>query len=215
MPHNVRRKAALTLCAVAWAACASGGLIALAVYGNTPGAAGAPPAQWPANTALHGALDRPNLLVFLHPYCPCSQATLYELARLVRSARSLVQVHVVMLDVPNAANDPRRSPLWRSAAQIPTVRVVHDPQGRESRRFAIRTSGAALLYDRSGVRRFHGGLTASRGHAGDNAGVDSILAILRGEAGLPSAPVFGCPLFDYAPCESAGDGLGEGEPCCG
>ena len=40
---------------------------------------------------------------------------------------------------------------------------------------------------------FSGGITAARGHQGDNDGRRSVLASLAGTAtGLPMTPVFGC-----------------------
>jgi hypothetical protein len=52
-----------------------------------------------------------------------------------------------------------------------------------------------LLYDTAGRLLFSGGITAARGHSGDNAGREAIVALL---AGAPTdrtqTPVFGCKL---------------------
>jgi hypothetical protein len=204
--------AACALCAIAWLMSAGGGLFALGVYGSTAGAPSTSPALWPANTAIGRSPERAALLVFLHPYCPCSQATLGELARLVRAAGGAIQVSVIILEPPDA-RDVRSTSLWKTAEQIPTVSVICDSDGRETSRFGARTSGAALLYDRSGRLRFHGGLTASRGHAGDNAGVDCVLAILQGESAPISTAVFGCSLFGDDSGRNPGP-ASEGKPCC-
>jgi hypothetical protein len=86
--------------------------------------------------------------------------------------------------------------LWRTAAAIPGVTVTDDHDGREARRFRAATSGYALLYDDLGGLRFSGGITGSRGHAGDNLGRSAVAGFL--EDVLPAderSPVFGCALF--------------------
>ena len=65
--------------------------------------------------------------------------------------------------------------------------------------FGTFTSGQTLLYDSAGRLLFKGGITAYRGHSGDNEGRSLITALLRGDAPaqikLPVAmPVFGCSL---------------------
>lgn len=206
------RTTILTLCTLAWVGGVAVALGALTVYSQTPGHAGKPPADWPVASSIQLASNRPTLLVFLHPYCSCSQATLGELARLVRAARDRLAVHVLILRFSGDSRDSRSTALWRAAAQIPSVILSTDPDGREARRFAVQTSGAALLYDAAGTLCFHGGLTAARGHAGDNPGVDSVGALVRGEPGCFTTPVFGCPLFDSSCLQPAEPS--DGETCC-
>jgi hypothetical protein len=53
----------------------------------------------------------------------------------------------------------------------------------------------AILYGQQGQLLFYGGLTASRGHEGDSAGIAAIQAILDGrQPYVAHADVFGCPL---------------------
>jgi len=66
----------------------------------------------------------------------------------------------------------------------------------EARRFGVETSGQTLLYDAGGRLIFSGGITGSRGHAGDNAGEAALVALLTsGQADRRATSVFGCPLF--------------------
>jgi hypothetical protein len=61
------------------------------------------------------------------------------------------------------------------------------------------TSGQTFLYDARGTLLFSGGITGARGHAGDNAGRASIVALLnRAGAATTSTNVFGCSLFASA-----------------
>jgi hypothetical protein len=70
-----------------------------------------------------------------------------------------------------------------------------DEKGTEAAKFVAETSGHTLVFDREGTLLFSGGITASRGHAGDNAGESAVLAALRGETMAQlRTPVFGCLL---------------------
>jgi hypothetical protein len=56
-----------------------------------------------------------------------------------------------------------------------------------------------MVYDAGGALLFSGGITGSRGHAGDNAGRSSIVALLNRLPGThTSTNVFGCSLFASA-----------------
>ena len=73
----------------AWAAVVSGGFAVLMRYKSTPGEAHRPPAQWPRESRLQRASgQRATLVLFAHPECPCTRASVTELARLVAGART-------------------------------------------------------------------------------------------------------------------------------
>jgi hypothetical protein len=57
-----------------------------------------------------------------------------------------------------------------------------------------------VLYNSDGQLLFSGGITGARGHEGDNAGEDLVIAGLNGQnVGFQHTPVFGCSLQDQ--CE--------------
>ena len=86
--------------------------------------------------------------------------------------------------------------LWPSAAAIPGVAAREDLDGAQARLFGAETSGFLVLYDPRGQLLFQGGITGSRGHAGDNAGEDAVALLLTGRAaGLRQTPVYGCSLL--------------------
>jgi hypothetical protein len=164
-------------------------------YEYRPGRTGLHPAQWPKESVVHPARDRPTLLLFSHPRCPCTRASLEELARLLARVGERVQAHVILRDYDSLAADPEFSDLWRQAASIPFVTVRADPGGRESGLFGAETSGHVVLYDRDGQLTYSGGITSSRGHVGDNLGRSTLKALIFGEpAAVGVVPVFGCPL---------------------
>ena len=87
--------------------------------------------------------------------------------------------------------------LRANAEAIPNVQVLIDKGEHEARIFNARTSGLVLLYDRQGNLRFDGGITASRGHEGDNAGSNAVFEIVTQENDKNvKTPVFGCPLHN-------------------
>jgi hypothetical protein len=74
--------------------------------------------------------------------------------------------------------------------------VLGDLNGALARRFGAETSGYVLLYDAGGRLLFRGGITAGRGHAGDNAGMSAVVALVRGESiSQAQTPVYGCSLL--------------------
>jgi hypothetical protein len=186
-----------------WVVAVSVGLSVLWAYENGPGDAATAPAQWPAASHLPAPHQRPALVLLVHPQCPCSHATVAELARLMAHVQDRVDAHVLFLRPRGMSESWAKSDLWQNAAAIPGVDVRLDEGGVEAQRFGGATSGETLLYDTAGRLRFNGGITGSRGHEGDNAGRSALESILGGgTSGTPSTLVFGCALFaprDEAP----------------
>jgi hypothetical protein len=165
-------------------------------YSNTPGRLAAPPNQWPRTALIHPEPHRATLVLFAHPQCPCSRATIGELAQIMAHRQGTVDAFVYFYAPRSEGRDWVRTPLWRDAAAIPGVQATEDQDGREARRFGASTSGQALFYDAGGQLRFNGGITESRGHSGDNDGRDAIVALLQtGKTLHPTTPVFGCSLL--------------------
>lgn len=188
--HPIRLPLLLAL----WGAAALGGGLWLHAYKAAPGLPAEAPATWPAEATLPAPAGRPTLVVVAHPRCPCTHATLGELERLLRETRAAADVRVVMVE-PEGLDVDRSGGLWARAARLPGATVHTDPGGHEARRFGAATSGQALLYDDQGRLLFTGGLTASRGHEGDNAGRAALRALLTARTPeTPTTPVFGCPL---------------------
>ena len=194
MTRGVRRSLWLAA-ALLWVAGVGTGLKILWSYENAPGPRALAPAAFPADTRVERPHDRPLLIVALHPQCPCSRATVAELARLVAHAAEPADIHALIVAAPGLDERLVHSDLWTAAAAIPGVQVVRD-DGTEARRFGARVSGQVLAYDAAGALRFSGGLTGSRGHEGDNAGRTALEAMLAGRPHAATAYVFGCLLFD-------------------
>ena len=129
-----------------------------------------------------------------------------ELNRLLAQCRGQVAAQVMFFKPALVSNDWVRTDLWRSAAAIPGVSVQEDANGAQARLFGAETSGYVLLYDTQGQLLFKGGITGSRGHAGDNAGESTVSALLKGQVGsLQQTPVYGCSLLGE--CKASLEGI--------
>ena len=205
MRFNTGRFVLTTACA-AWVLMICVGLTLLWGYENASGQAAAPPAQWPLDSGIHLATDRATLIMVAHPHCPCSRASIGELARLMAQAQGRVTAYTLFVKPAGSSDDWEKTDLWQSAVSIPGVTVVVD-DGAEAQRFNAVTSGQTVLYDPEGRLLFSGGITASRGHSGDNAGRSAIVSLLNtGEAERAETSVFGCPLFGpHSECRESFD----------
>ena len=157
--------------------------------------------RWPEGVELAHDGGRMQLVVFLHPKCPCSFATLTELHRVLVSAErersSLPQVHVVAC-VPDS--EPERTEwqktrLIQQAKRLPQAELHIDFGGLVAARFGAEASGEVALFDEQGRRVYAGGVTAARGHEGPNVGADSLARLIVGRAGaVAELPALGCRL---------------------
>ncbi|MFI4916870.1 MAG: hypothetical protein ACIAS6_10245 [Phycisphaerales bacterium JB060] len=173
-------------------------------YGNTPGDPGGMLEGWTVPASLEVATDRPTLLVFAHPKCPCTRATMAAIERLQRDVLGGFETRVVFFEPQDAGPDWRRTELWQRAERLRDVRVLPDPGGRLVSRAGAVVSGTVALLDVDGRLLFWGGLTSSRGHEGDSVGSLAVRAILRGEdARTDRTPVYGCVII-------AGEGVADG-----
>jgi hypothetical protein len=190
-----RKNLALAVFAAGWLAAAGWGLWRLADYSFAPGPQGSVPSDWPASASTARNPAGFTLVLALHPECPCSRATLEELDSIIATSPGL-QVRALFVEL--AGVEPAdQSELWAKAGRMAGVQRIKDPAGGEAARFGALTSGETRLYGPSGRLLFRGGITAARGHVGDNPGHQAILALLTKPlpATLPVAtPVFGCEL---------------------
>jgi hypothetical protein len=176
-------------------------------FDNAPGVGAKAPARWPAESTIARAAGRPTLVLVAHPQCSCTRASLDELGEVLARTRARPKTYVLFLKPKEFSNGWVQTDSWRQAAAIPDVTVVRDDSGLEAHRFGAATSGQALLYNEDGGLLFSGGITAARGHVGDNAGRNELVSLMnrgpsarsgtlnRGQSARDATSVFGCPLF--------------------
>jgi hypothetical protein len=180
---------------VVWLMIVAFGMRGLLNYETTAGDPGDPPAKWPAQSKIPRTAGLPTIVVIGHPKCPCTRATIGELALIMARLHDQVSANVVFVrphDAPEGWDD---TDLRRSAAAIPGVHVMTDLDEVEADLFNAQVSGQTMLYNATGKLLFSGGITASRGHSGDNIGRSSIVSFVTdGSAEQNRTPVYGCAL---------------------
>lgn len=209
------------------------GFHSLMLYKGRAGNSHPTPNTWPTNVLLALANDKPTVVMFAHPQCPCTKASLGELESLLSKANNRIEAFIIFyrpvesgdvgvfhriqanreggISESDARNVPERpsdrtpfeswtnTPSIRIAKAIPGIRLRFDPNGIVSKRFGAETSGHTVVYSPGGHLLFSGGITASRGHLGDNVGFETVLNLVNGNSALvkpTSTPIFGCELFD-------------------
>jgi hypothetical protein len=196
----------LILCLI-WLVAVISGLGFLMDYESRPGENAFQSTRLPVNSELLESKTVPTVIMFIHPHCPCTRASVSEFQRVHSVCCNDARFKIVAFDPVGADADWRESDLVETAISIPDVSLVWDLAGRQGREINIKTSGHVLAFDAGGQLRFSGGITGSRGHEGDSAGSSALIRWLR-QSGMPSnrnespsvevirTPVFGCSLFD-------------------
>lgn len=188
-----RRHPWLAIAISVWLVAIAFGMKLILDHQARPGIPATAPAMMPASSLIPAG--QPTLIVLAHPRCPCTRATLSELERIMTRSEGKLRAWVLLVIPPGLDPTWSKTDLWGTAAAIPGVRVIVDRDGVEARRFGTATSGQTLFYDAAGRLRFAGGITPGRGHAGDNAGSDAIVAFANHTGSSRSnTPVFGCAL---------------------
>lgn len=161
------------LCAAWLVALAVGGAFAWR-YMTTAGEAHETPLAWPSETEVPRRIGEATVVMFVSPDCPCSRASLRELAALGG--------HPIVVAMGAVPRDASTAFAWLA------------DDGSEAARFGAATSGFVVAYDADGVLQFSGGITPARGHEGPNIGRDQLAAVIAGKPLGDTHAVFGCAL---------------------
>jgi hypothetical protein len=192
-----RSKAILCLL-IGWAVVTGAGLFALAKYQATPGTAVARATGLLPRPVL-AAAGKMVLVMFVHPKCPCTDASLTELSTLMAASDNRLHASIFVFQPTSEPDDWSRTRLWTDAANIANTDVRFDLDAATARRYGAATSGQIFLYDQRGNLLYSGGITGSRGHVGDNTGLRTVTGIVNGKihpaTPITGEPVFGCPIY--------------------
>jgi hypothetical protein len=189
----------LFLFATAWMVAVGAGFGLVTEYEYTAARVTAVPVHWPRQSKIPRPTRKPMLIMFAHPRCPCTRASVEELAVLMTRCQNQLDARVIFFQPHGTEPDWPHTDLWRSAEAIPRVVAQVDEDGTEARSFEATTSGQVLLYDCNGRLLFSGGITSGRGHSGDNAGLLALTQLLNHQMVVATkTPVFGCSLLDPA-----------------
>ncbi|MBL7645616.1 MAG: RedB protein [Candidatus Hydrogenedentes bacterium] len=152
--------------------------------------------HWPDNSVVQLDSERPTLVMFLHPRCPCSAASITQLDRVLRRSPGRFRTWVLLVRPAGVPETWEAGANAEAALRLPETTLLIDSAGELARQFGARYSGTVQAFDTGGNRRFTGGITASRGHEGESLGGLALRDIGAGRVpDAASMPVFGCSLM--------------------
>ncbi|MEM7312904.1 MAG: hypothetical protein AAF497_07105 [Planctomycetota bacterium] len=169
-------------------------LVTLVRYEFTPGQHAHAPRSLTSELAseVGTKADGFVMLVFVHPRCPCTAATMSELERLAARLNPSVASTVCVYLAGGVPESWAQTDYWERARQISSCRVICDRHGELAAAFGVATSGHVLLYHDSNLL-YSGGITSSRGHEGGNEGIEAIVKMVQEhDRTFTERPVFGC-----------------------
>lgn len=149
--------------------------------------------DWPSASKFVAERGSMTAIMFCHPHCPCTRASLTELSALKERCRN-VKLFVCFIQPAGAAENWVKSANWKQACAIDGVTVAIDERGREADLFGATASGELLIFNKSGTEIFRGGITGSRGHEGESTSLIYAVTALMNERETKATPVFGCLL---------------------
>ena len=192
---ELNQRRVLFLAGFFWLAACFGGSAVLLHYSITPGDTGKAASQWPVSSSLKPYPGKDTLVLFAHPHCPCTRASLVELNILMQKLGGKLGAYVLVLKPEGLPEGWEKTDILISAQRIPGVQTLSDQGGTEAARFGAATSGQGMLFDESGHLLFNGGITQGRGHIGENEGFRRIASLVQtGRSDKNSSLVFGCAL---------------------
>lgn len=198
----MKKKVILISLGIIWLVSVSYGLVILYNYENEPSVPGAVATQWPTAMQVRSDEHFFHLVMTAHPHCPCTRASISELSRIMTQTQGKLKAHVLFQKPEVFSDSWVKADLWKNTERIPGVEVVIDEEGKQAKALGATTSGQTFLYDLNGRLIFHGGITGSRGHEGDNAGHSTVVALVNGQdTDIDQTPFFGCLLYNRPPIQ--------------
>ncbi|HEX7604290.1 MAG TPA: hypothetical protein VF316_21880 [Polyangiaceae bacterium] len=182
---------------IAWVAALAVSMVMVYFHGNVAARTVPSVPTWPSTATLTRARGLPTLVMAAHPLCPCTRASLDELNVIMNRFQGKVTAYVLFIHPAGTDATWDAASTRARAGEIPGLVALTDLDGVESARFHLSVSGQIALYDANGKLVYSGGITGSRGHAGDNAGRELVSTWLeQGSAAGDHQPVYGCGLVD-------------------
>lgn len=178
-----------------WFGLVVAGFVHMASYQSAPGQSATAARRMPTVAQIKPVAGAGTIVMFIHPKCPCTQASLSELERLVGQIPAETRTYVVCAVPADVGEDWLDTALVSRAKSLADVVVLNDTDGEMLSAFDAKTSGETFVYGENTELIFHGGITPSRGHEGTNAGRVAVAELLGGRTEKScTTPIFGCPL---------------------
>ncbi|HLO97235.1 MAG TPA: hypothetical protein VK171_01460 [Fimbriimonas sp.] len=137
-----------------------------------------------------------TLLVFAHPKCPCTVATLKCLEEL-HQVHPEIQVELALVIPPNSPKLFEDGPSSEWQASHRWAKRTIDRNGTLAKSLGAIASGHTFLFEEKGDVVFAGGITRARGVVGESTALRDLITCINGKQsfGLSRHDVFGCSLL--------------------
>lgn len=110
--------------------------------------------------------EYPLTLLFLHPECPCSDASIYEITQM-QKLNSEMNFKIIISYPKNTYNKwVSSNRAKRQLLKNKSIELIDDKNNVLSDAFGASTSGVTLIFKEENNLVFAGGITPSRGHLG-------------------------------------------------
>src|SRR5258706_14091937 len=83
-------RAMLVAGGIPWIIAVGVGMWSLMAFDTTPGGLGTTSATWHSGTDIAFQVGKTNLIMFAHPNCPCTRASLAELGEIMVRSKGLI-----------------------------------------------------------------------------------------------------------------------------
>lgn len=183
--------------ALLWSGSALAGYLYIFRYESKPATLASAARHWPEGSGLNHMAGAFELVMVVHPRCPCTRASVAELNKLLLRFQGKLRAHALVLKPFETSEAWGQTEISARLAQMPYLETVKDYRGATAERFGALISGETLLYGPTGTLLFDGGLTAFRGHEGPSLGQTLLSSMVAGsETGFHQTKVFGCSIKD-------------------
>lgn len=187
--------------AMGWIGVLAVGTAISATYENKPGDPASAPAIAISTDGVEPAKSSKatfHIIMFVHPKCPCTRASMAELRNLMEKFPDL-KATVFFYRPASEKTGWEKTEIWKMASSVKNIDPQIDVDGQKAKSYRAVTSGQVLLYDTSERLVFSGGITGARGHVGENVGEDMVAGVLAKRSSAIGknfrAPVFGCRIL--------------------
>lgn len=151
--------------------------------------------RFPKDATFGLAQGKMTLVMFANPDCPCSKASVQELAELLARTSYDLKVQVLFFKPGQFPESWARTDLFDRASALPHSTVAIDNGGVEAMKFHATTSGETFVFSPDGALKFRGGITRGRGQYGISPGILAVKDVLETGRTQVTGKTYGCTLF--------------------
>ena len=178
-----------------WLIATVAGISCLHKYSGTPAPSGPSKGQWPSGSKMLPGANISTFILFLHPHCPCSGASLASMIDIIDKFPLAAKYHAVFVRPKGVAATWEKSDLYLKCMGIKAIETSIDDGGEEAKKFGALASGQTYIYSPQQKLTFSGGITPGRGEEGSGPERKMVeQALMQSTTSTNYSPTFGCSL---------------------